>query len=125
MQPQQIRLEKACAVIHADNVMLNDSRFNNVSMCNISITDANLSDLRIEGAQLGGASFKNIGMYPPGHPMYDPALEQRPLQFENCDLHGSMIENCNLSGIEINDCNISGMKINGILVEELLKNRPA
>ena len=121
--PQQIQLQQTCAVIDASDVMLNHSRFNNVSMCDISIVNANLSDLQIEGAQLGGASFRNIGMYPEDHPMYDPTLEQRPLKFEDCDLHKSVLDRCDLSGVEINDCNIKGLKINGILIEELLKKK--
>ncbi|MGV3602397.1 MAG: pentapeptide repeat-containing protein [Dyadobacter fermentans] len=120
---KQITLDSECAVITANRVMLSDSTFIDVNMSNISITDANLSDLRIEGAQLGGAVFTNIGMCPPDHPMYDPNAEQRPLRFEQCDLHNSTLTDCDLRGVEISDCNIEGMKINGVLVSELLAGR--
>ncbi|MES2113286.1 MAG: pentapeptide repeat-containing protein [Bacteroidota bacterium] len=100
---------------------MDNSTIVDVSAKNVKISDANLSDLEIEGAQLGGAYIHNIGMPPEGHPAYDPALKQRPLKFENCDLNGSVIMDCNLSGAAISDCNLSGMTINGILVEDLLK----
>lgn len=119
---KQIMLDSECAVITAHRVMLSDSTFNDVNMSNVSITDANLSDLKIEGAQLGGAVFQNVGMCPPDHPMYDPDAEQRPLLFEQCDLHKSKFISCDLSGIEIKDCNIEGLIINGILLSDLLKN---
>ena len=91
-----------------------------MAMANVRIVNANLSDLEIEGAQLGGAYIHNIGMPPRDHPLYDPEARQRPLHFEDCDLHGSTITNCDLSGVELTDCNIKGLKINGILIEELI-----
>jgi uncharacterized protein YjbI with pentapeptide repeats len=100
---------------------INNAHIQDVSATGVKIVDANLSDLEIEGAQLGGAYFHNIGMPPKGHPAYDPAVKQRPLKFENCDLNGSTITDCDLSNLNISDCNLKGMKINGILVEELLK----
>jgi len=123
--------------------MLGRLRFEDVNMTGTKIINANLSDLEIEGAQLGGAYIHNIGMPPVGHPLYDPAVKQRPLRFEDCDLSRSGIENCNLSeskiqdcnlggtkiqtcnlsGVELTDCNIQGMKINGVLVEELLSKK--
>jgi len=120
---KQITLGSECAVITANRVMLSDSTFNDMNMSNISITDANLSDLKIEGAQLGGAVFRNIGMCPPDHPMYDPNAEQRPLLFEDCDLHKSQFVNCDLRGVEVSGCNIEGLRIDGILVSELLAGR--
>jgi uncharacterized protein YjbI with pentapeptide repeats len=100
---------------------INNAHIQDVSATDVKIVDANLSDLEIEGAQLGGAYFHNIGMPPKGHPAYDPAARQRPLKFENCDLNASTITDCDLSNVNISDCNLKGMKINGILVEDLLK----
>jgi len=100
---------------------MDNSTIVDVSAKNVKISDANLSDLEIEGAQLGGAYIHNIGMPPEGHPAYDPAVKQRPIKFENCDLNSSVIMDCNLSGAAISDCNLSGMTIDGILVEDLLK----
>lgn len=117
-----ISLNCECAVINAHQVMLSNSIFNDVNMSNVSITDANLSDLKIEGAQLGGAVFQNIGVCPPDHPMYDPNAEQRPLLFEDCDLHKSRFVKCDLRGVEISDCHIEGLTINGKLVSDLLKD---
>jgi uncharacterized protein YjbI with pentapeptide repeats len=93
-----------------------------VNLTGLKIIDANLSELVIDGAQIGGAYIKNIGMPPEGHRLYDPNnIVQKPVRFENCDLNNSKITNCNLSNVEIDGCKISGMKINGILIEDLLK----
>jgi uncharacterized protein YjbI with pentapeptide repeats len=117
----RIEIKEDCKIIDANKAMLSDSTFHDVAMVNVKITNANLSDLEIEGAQLGGAYIHNIGGAPEGHPAYDPSFEQRPLRFEDCDLHNSTITNCNLSGVAINDCNLSGMTIDGIAVDELLR----
>lgn len=117
----KIKINEDCKVIDARNAMLNGSYFNDVAMTNVKIINANLSDLEIEGAQLGGAFIRNIGGPPEGHPAYDPNFKQRPVRFEDCDLHGSTITNCNLSGVTIANCNISGLIINGVNIEELLK----
>ncbi len=112
-------------------VMIDDWDLNDVSMKNCRIVNANLSDLEIAGAQLGGAFIHNVGVPAPGHPAYDPALNQQHIKFEDCNLTGTEITDCNLTGtkitdcnftdVEIEDCNLSGMKINGILVDDLLK----
>lgn len=115
-----IEIKEDCKVIIAKNAMLNNSDFFDVAMTNVKIVNANLSDLEIEGAQLGGAYIHNIGMPPKDHPMYDPEAQQRPLRFEDCDLHGSAFINCDLSGVELADCNTRGIKINGIAVDDLL-----
>ncbi|MEN0052856.1 MAG: hypothetical protein AAGC65_04270 [Mucilaginibacter sp.] len=104
-----------------EQMMMNQAKFNDVSITGLRITNANMSDLEIDGAQLGGAHIHNIGMPPAGHPAHDPAAKQRPLKFENCDLQGSKIMDCDLRGLQIDDCNISGMTINGILIEDALK----
>ncbi len=117
---KKIKINEDCKILLVTRAMLNDSRFQDVAMMNVKITDANLSDLEIEGAQLGGAYIHNIGMPPKGHPMYDANARQRPLRFEDCDLHDSTITNCDLSGVVLNDCNISGMIINGIPIDWLL-----
>ncbi|HTD39170.1 MAG TPA: pentapeptide repeat-containing protein [Mucilaginibacter sp.] len=117
---EKIEIKEDCKIIIANKAMLDNSDFFDVAMTNVKIANANLSDLEIEGAQLGGAFIHNIGMPPKDHPMYDPEARQRPLRFEDCDLHGSTFNNCNLSGVELTDCNIKGMKINGILIESLI-----
>ncbi len=119
---ETLEIQEECRTIVAKKAMLNNSHFQDVAMLNVRIVDANLSDLEIEGAQLGGAYIHNIGGPPKDHPMYEPNFVQRPLRFEDCDLHGSTITNCDLSGIVITDCNLAGMMIHGILVEEILKN---
>lgn len=118
-----IEIKEDCKIIIAKNAMLNNSDFFDVAMANVKIVNANLSDLEIEGAQLGGAYIHNIGMPPKDHPMYDPEARQRPLRFEDCDLHGSTFVNCDLSGVELADCNIKGMKINGIAIDDLLRTQ--
>ena len=64
METQKINLTECCALITAENVMLNKSSFSNASMRDISISDADLSDMVIDGAQIGGAKIMNsIDMY--------------------------------------------------------------
>lgn len=121
MGNKQLKLSNSCLEIAADNVKLDHSEFTNVSMQKIRISDANLSDMHVEGAQLGGALFENIGMPPEDHPLHDPKLEQRPVTFENCDLRKSRFVDCNLTGVELVDCDIKGLIINGVSVERLLE----
>lgn len=116
-----IEISETKKVLKVKRAMIDNSSFEDISAKNMKITDANLSDLKIEGAQIGGAFIHNIGMPPKGHPFYDPDARQRPVRFENCDLHGSTITNCNLENLVIEDCNMSGMKINGILLQDLQK----
>ncbi len=116
-----IQITEDKKVIRVKRACIDSSYFEDVCATGVKLTDANLSDLEIDGAQLGGAYIHNIGMPPKGHPAYDPEARQRPLRFDNADLHGSTITNCNLSNVSIDDCKVEGMKINGILVEELLK----
>lgn len=115
-----IEIKEDCKVIIAKNAMLNNSDFFDVAMANVKIVNANLSNLEIEGAQLGGAYIHNIGMPPKDHPLYDPDACQRPLRFEDCDLHESTFINCDLNGVELTDCNIKGLKINGIAIDDLI-----
>ena len=115
-----IEIKEDCKVIIAKNAMLNNSDFFDVAMANVKIVNANLSNLEIERAQLGGAYIHNIGMPPKDHPMYDPDARQRPLRFEDCDLHESAFINCDLNGVELTDCNIKGLKINGIAIDDLI-----
>ena len=104
-----------------EKAMLERLYFNDVNMSGTKITNANLSDLEIEGAQMGGAWIHNIGMPPEGHPFYNPAVQQRPVRFDDCNFSNSTIHNCNLSSVAITDCETIGMTINGILVDDLLK----
>lgn len=115
-----IEIKDDCKVIIAKNAMLNNSIFFDVAMANIKIMNANLSNLEIQGAQLGGAYIHNIGMPPKDHPMYDPDARQRPLRFEDCDLHESAFINCDLNGVKLTDCNIKGLRINGVVIDDLI-----
>lgn len=96
--------------------------FNDVDLSGTKITNANMSDLEIEGAQLGGAIIRNVGMPPADHPLYEADAKQRPITFEDCDFETSTITNCNLRNVTINNCDLKGLTINGISVEELLAN---
>ena len=116
-----IQISETKKVLKVKRAMIDGSSFEDISAKNMKIPDANLSDLEIEGAQMGGAFIHNIGMPPKGHPMYNPEARQRPVRFENCNLHGSTITNCNLENLVIDDCNVNGVKINGILLQDLLK----
>jgi uncharacterized protein YjbI with pentapeptide repeats/predicted transcriptional regulator YdeE len=103
-----------------ENANLERARFDDVNLSRGQIQNANLSDLEIKGAQLGGALFRHIGLPPPGDPAHQAGAEQRPLRFEQCDLHGSTVKDCDLSGVAISGSKMHGMTINGISVEDLL-----
>ena len=122
METQKLNLTECCALITAENVMLNKSSFSNASMRDISISDADLSDMVIDGAQIGGAKIKNIGMPDDSHPNYNPNLYHRPVSFEMCDLNNSTFESCDLSHVRLENCNITGLTINGIAIDKLIGN---
>lgn len=131
MEPERLEIANAWKVIEAKQACFDNSRFEcvgaermvlqNASLAGTKITDANLSDLEIDGAQMGGAYIRNIGMPGEDHALYKPGAKQRSLTFENCELGGSRIVNCNLSHVEIADCNIQGLTINGVPIEEILR----
>jgi len=122
MEIQNLNLTECCALITAENVMLNKSSFSNASMREISISDADLSDMVIDGAQMGGAKIKNVGMPDDRHPNYNPNLHHRPVSFEMCDLRNSKFESCDLSHVRLENCNIAGLTINGVAIDKLIGN---
>jgi uncharacterized protein YjbI with pentapeptide repeats len=97
-----------------EDVCLGDAEFDNVSLVRAKLHNINLSDITVTAAQIGGATFKHIGL-PPGLPG-----KQRPLRFEEVDLNGTTILNCDLSGVKIKKCNTEGMMIDGVLVTDLI-----
>lgn len=94
--------------------------FEDVSLVGTKIINANLSNLEIRDAQMGGASFSNIGSPEEGDLHYNPETAGKQIRFENCNLKGTTFIDCDLSNMDIHNCNISGMKINGIDLEQLL-----
>jgi uncharacterized protein YjbI with pentapeptide repeats len=128
---EKIIIEDSSKEVHVHQSCIDESTFHSVSMQRVrfeditlagsSITNANLSGLAIEGAQLGGARFSNVGMPPEGHPMFKEGAQQDPIRFDHCDLTGSAFTDCNFKNVEIRNSILDGMKINGIPVEELLK----
>lgn len=97
------------------DVNMAEVRFDDVNMSKANFHNINLSDIEITAAQLGGASFKHIGL-PDGS-----RGKQRPILFEEADLNRLQIRNSDLRNAEINECNVEGMRVNGILVSDLLK----
>ena len=97
-----------------ENVCLTKTEFNNVNLAQAAFHNIDLSDITITAAQLGGATFKHIGL-PPGSPG-----KQRPLKFEGADLNESTFADCDLSGVKINNCNLHGMTIDGLLITDLI-----
>lgn len=97
-----------------EDVCLGDAEFDNVSLVRAKLHNINLSDITVTAAQIGGATFKHIGL-PPGS-----VGKQRPLKFEEADLNGTTILNCDLSGMKIEKCNTQGMTIDGVLVTDLI-----
>ena len=97
-----------------EDVCLGDAEFDNVSLVRAKLHNINLSDITVTAAQIGGATFKHIGL-PPGS-----KGKQRPLRFEEADLNGTIISKSDLSGVKIEDCNIQGMTIDSIPVADLI-----
>jgi uncharacterized protein YjbI with pentapeptide repeats len=97
-----------------EDVCLGDAEFDNVSLVRAKLHNINLSDITVTAAQIGGATFKYIGL-----PMGSKG-KQRPLRFEEADLNGTTISKSDLSGVKIEDCNIQGMTIDGIPVADLI-----
>ncbi|NBB80953.1 MAG: pentapeptide repeat-containing protein [Verrucomicrobia bacterium] len=96
------------------DVCLGDAEFDNVSLVRAKFHNINFSDITVTAAQIGGATFKHIGL-PPG-----AEGQQRPLRFEEADLPGTSFAKCDLSGVEMEDCKTDGMKIDGILVADMI-----
>lgn len=130
MQKEELVISNSWKVIKARQACFDNSSFTqtgamnmyfeDVSLVGTKILNANLSNLEIKNAQMGGACFSDIGVPEEGDIHYNPETAGKPIQFENCDLKGTIISNSNLSNVEIQNCNIQGLRINGINIEELL-----
>jgi len=104
------------------DVNLTQADFDNVCLAQTRIHNVNMSDMTIECVQMGGTSFRHVGLPPEQR----TAAKQRPLMFEDCDLNGSAFKKVDLSGAKIAECNIEGMTIDDMLVTDLImayKNR--
>lgn len=131
MEKERLEIVNEWKVIDAKKACFDYSRFiasgaehmhfEDVSLVGTKITNANLSNIEIDGVQMGGALFHNIGIPREGDVFYNPDTAGKPIQFENCELVSSKFINCDLSNVEIIDCTLHGIRINGILVEDLLK----
>jgi uncharacterized protein YjbI with pentapeptide repeats len=97
------------------DVDLADAEFDNVNLSRAKLHNINLSDIAVSAVQIGGASFKHVGLPPCA------AGRQRPLRFEDCDLNGSTFTRCNLSNVVFAGCDVSGMTIDGVAVADMLK----
>jgi uncharacterized protein YjbI with pentapeptide repeats len=98
-----------------NDVNLSKAKFNNICLAEAKFHDINLSDIKVTAVQMGGASFRHVGLPDKS------SGRQRPLKFAECDLNGSTFKKCNLSKVKIMDSNCSRMKINGVAVDKLLK----
>ena len=98
-----------------EDVCLGEAEFDNVSLVRANIHNVNMSDMTIDCVQIGGTTFRNVGLPPDQR-----SKKQRPLLFENCELTGSTFAQCDLSDVKIQDCDLEGMTINGISAEDLL-----
>jgi len=97
------------------DVNLAESVFDDVNMSKVRFHDINMSDISVSAVQMGGATFKHIGL-PPGS-----KGRQRPLAFEEADLNRTKITRCDLANVRIRDCNLKGMTIDGLVVTDLIE----
>ena len=115
MMPNKISLKQDdMAGSEFETLNLADARFTDINLSGATFHDINFSDVDFSAAQIGGATFKHIGL-PPGQ-----AARQRPVTFEEMTLNDSVFRQVDLSNVQIIDCNLNGLTIDGILVTELL-----
>jgi mRNA interferase YafQ len=100
------------------DVNLGDADFNDVNLGGARLHDINLSDIQVSAAQIGGATFKHIGLPPCGG---GGQGRQRPVTFEEASLCDSIFRMVDLSNVRIESCDIRGMTIDGIPVAEALE----
>ncbi len=96
------------------NVNLGNAHFDDVNLSGAIFHDINFSDVAFSAAQMGGATFKHIGL------PRDAKGTQRGLAFENAELNGSAFVDCDLRDVKIENCTLDGMTIDGIAVADLL-----
>ena len=101
-----------------EDVCLGEAEFDNVSLARARIHNVNMSDMMIDCVQIGGTTFRHVGL-PPDQRKIN---KQRPLVFDDCDFTGSTFTDCDLYGINLNNCNLDGARIDGVLVSELIKS---
>lgn len=89
---------------------LSGSRFTNLNMTDMLLADLRLSGSVVEWSALDGIHFRDTHL----------GAERRPMQWERCDLAGTVFRACDLSGVQLNGCSVKGMKIDGVAVEDLL-----
>lgn len=98
-----------------DNVNMSKADFENINLSGSRFHDINFSDVHFSAAQMGGTTFKHIGL-PPGS-----RERQRPVTFEEATLCDSIFRKVDLSNVKLIDCNIEGMTIDGIPVSDLIR----
>jgi len=100
------------------DVNLSGADFNDVNLSGAKFHNINFSDVQISAAQIGGTTFKHIGLPPDKD---GKQARQRPVTFEEAMLCDSIFRKVDMSNVKIIDCDLTGMTINGILVSDLLK----
>jgi uncharacterized protein YjbI with pentapeptide repeats len=94
------------------------TQFTNINLSGSRFHDINFSDVHFTAAQIGGTTFKHIGLPPDKDGKQD---RQRPVTFEEGMLCDSVFRKMDLTNVKITDCDVTGMTIDGILVTNLLK----
>ena len=98
------------------DVNLAGAEFDNVNLSGAKINNVNLSDIVVTCVQVGGASFRWVGL-PPG-----AEGQQRGVHFEETTLCGSTFRKADLTNVAIQECNLEGMRIDGLLVTDLIES---
>lgn len=94
------------------------TQFTNINLSGSRFHDINFSDVHFTAAQIGGTTFKHIGLPPDKDGKQD---RQRPVTFEEGMLCDSVFRKMDLTNVKITDCDVTGMTIDGIPVTNLLK----
>lgn len=100
------------------NINLRGARFANINLSESRFHAINFSDVHFTGAQIGGTTFKHIGLPRGADGKQD---RPRPVTFEEGMLCDSVFRKMDLTNVKIMECDVTGMMIDGIPVADLLK----
>lgn len=95
--------------------------FNDINLTGMAISDANLTRMSIDGAQWGGAHFKNIGYGDKDRPEDGHTAAKPPVRITSCNLEDAIVRETNLRGVSIEGCDIEGLTIDGVDIAALLR----
>ncbi len=86
-----------CGKHLCQTAVIDDSRFDDVSMARVEFDNVNLADASFHNINMSGASFHGV------------------------ELRNARFIHVGLNHVELSDCTLAGTRINGILVSDMLQ----